>query len=260
MTYEVPIPTVPTFVRKITERSDLMDPTHVEELMIHLFSSAKRLRFARGPFRIARVRPGLAIPGHGDLGFGPLGAFDHGDLLPGLHIPMHPHHNDEILSYLVEGELIHRGSHGYEARVTPQNLMVMNAGAEIWHEERMDEAGPETHMLQIFVRPHTPELDSHVSFGDPGNLIAGAWRPIAGPQGPLVVRNWVWTFDRQAQAEEDFTLPGPPEDGLAAWVYVFSGELQGEGFTLSTGDGFALLPGDEPPQVPRPTPAWCFFG
>jgi redox-sensitive bicupin YhaK (pirin superfamily) len=149
----------------------------------------------------------------------------------------------------VEGELIHRDSHGYEARVTPQNLMVMNAGAEIWHEERMDEAGPETHMLQIFVRPHTPELDSHVSFGDPGDLIPGVWRPIAGPHGPLAMRNRVWVFDRQAQAEEELTLPAPPEDGLAAWVYVFSGELQGEGFSLSAGDGFALLPGDEPPQV-----------
>lgn len=217
--------------------------------MIHPFSAAKRLRFARGPFRIARVRPGLAIPGHGDFGFGPLGAFDHGDLQPGLYIPMHPHHNDEILSYLVEGELIHRDSHGYEARVTPQNMMVMNAGAEIWHEERMDEAGPETHMLQIFVRPHTPELDSDVSFGDPGDFIPGAWRAITGPDGPLVVRNRVWIFDRQAKAEEEITLPAPPQDGLAAWLYLFSGELQGEGLTLKPGDGFALMPEDEAPAL-----------
>ena len=81
-----------------------------------------------GAFKISPILPGLTIEGHHDHGYGPLARFDLSQLDPGGMIPMHPHQNDEIVTYMLQGALRHTDSAGSSFDVSPGKLMVMNAG------------------------------------------------------------------------------------------------------------------------------------
>jgi hypothetical protein len=45
------------------------------------------------------------------------------------------------------------------------HLMVMNAGWSFWHEERTLPDDPHLRMLQIFIRPHTIDLEPRIQHG-----------------------------------------------------------------------------------------------
>jgi hypothetical protein len=57
--------------------------------------------------------------------------------------------NDEILSYIWRGTMVHEDSAGYRIPLSPRKLMMMNAGRGFWHEESTPSEPVE--MLQIFV-------------------------------------------------------------------------------------------------------------
>jgi redox-sensitive bicupin YhaK (pirin superfamily) len=48
---------------------------------------------------------------------------------------MHPHKDDEIITYLRSGQVNHRDSEGNTVIISNQRLMVMNAGAGFYHEQ-----------------------------------------------------------------------------------------------------------------------------
>ena len=105
---------------------------------------------AHGPFQLRRIRPGVALGRTDDGGFGGLGLIDHARLQPGLVVRMHEHRNDEIISYLRSGRMQHTDSAGRSEVISPDRLMVMNAGAGFSHEEAVLGDDP-IEMLQIFV-------------------------------------------------------------------------------------------------------------
>jgi len=90
---------------------------------------------AQGPFQLRRIRPGVSLGRTDDPGFGGLGLIDHARLQRGLVVKMHEHRNDEIISYLRSGRMQHTGSAGRSEVISPDRLMVMNAGAGFSHEE-----------------------------------------------------------------------------------------------------------------------------
>jgi redox-sensitive bicupin YhaK (pirin superfamily) len=53
-----------------------------------------------GGFGIQILYPGLIRPQLDDSGFSTIGRIDHARITPGTLIPMHPHKNDEILTYV----------------------------------------------------------------------------------------------------------------------------------------------------------------
>lgn len=72
---------------------------------------------------------------------GPFIFFDHlqrAELAPGrgLDVPPHPHIGLATVTYLFEGELVHRDSLGCTQTIRPGELNWMNAGAGIVHSER----------------------------------------------------------------------------------------------------------------------------
>jgi hypothetical protein len=63
--------------------------------------------------------------------FGPV-AFDRGQA---MDVPAHPHIGLQTVSWLLEGEVLHRDSLGYQAIVRPGGVNVMTAGRGIAHAE-----------------------------------------------------------------------------------------------------------------------------
>src|SRR5258708_4646574 len=100
-----------------------------------------KLRHEMGPFTIITNLPGRAIPNHWDHGYGPLARFDESILEPGGFIPMHEHRNDEIISYVSDGIIEHADTAGGSFPISAGQIMVMNAGKSLWHEEQTKQDG-----------------------------------------------------------------------------------------------------------------------
>ena len=147
-------------------------------------------RHQAGEFGIEILHPGLA-DNAGDSGIGALGRIDHARVGEGTVVRMHPHKDDEILTYLRGGRVRHQDTEGHLEEISATRLMMMNAGRSFQHEETVID-GPLTG-LQIFLRPHAPDLDPMVQFHDFGTAHSvNEWRLIAGPRdAPLTVRGEV---------------------------------------------------------------------
>ena len=206
--------------------------------------AAERLHLRRGPFRIWRSYPGRHVSD--DTGLGPIGAVDYAELLPGLLVPMHEHRDDEIVSYLREGEMTHVDSAGRREVISAQRLMVMNAGAGFSHEESIPADGAPVRMLQIFLRPYKASLPPGVQFAPLEPRVSdGRWRLVAGPEGvgaPAWVRSDVLVLDAALGA--GVALDVPAREGHGWWLYVMRGGARVGEHRLSAGDSLACVAGD----------------
>lgn len=199
--------------------------------------------FRQGPFEIRRIRPGRIRSEGADPALGPLAAIDHANLGVGTIVSMHEHRNDEILSYLRRGLMVHQDSAGHRVSLSPERIMMMNAGRSFWHEETAPDSPVE--MLQIFIRPSEADLDGRVNFLDLEAVEkTQGWRLIAGPEdsgAPLQIRNSVVVQD--AFLPRGNSLPSPFQAGMVLWLYVMDGEAVISGQTLTKGDAITDLDG-----------------
>jgi len=108
-----------------------------------------------GGFSVRRVLP---APRHRMVG--PFAFFDHmgpADFAPGggIDVRPHPHINLATVTYLFEGEILHRDSLGSAQAIRPGAINWMTAGRGIVHSERtppeLRAAGHRVHGLQIWV-------------------------------------------------------------------------------------------------------------
>lgn len=142
---------------------------------------------------------------------------------------MHPHRDDEILTYLRTGKVRHRDSEGFTGIISNQHLMMMNAGATFYHEEKVLEEAGVLGGLQIFLRPEVAGLPPQVQFHqlqEPYSV--NRWRKIAGngEDYPLQVRSNTWLMDLRLEVGKEILLPELPIEDAAFLFYVFNGEIQ----------------------------------
>jgi quercetin 2,3-dioxygenase len=177
--------------------------------MLQKISADKRIPHGQGAFQIRILYPGSAIKSN-DSGIGTIGRFDHAQLTPGVFVGMHPHQNDEILSYLRSGDLVHRDSHGEQVTVSATKIMMMNAGTKIYHEESIPNDGKPVEMLQIFLRPEVNGLQPAVNFHDFETVFSeNKWRLVAGDtaNSPLKIRSNTAVLDVRLSVNTKLQIP-----------------------------------------------------
>ena len=198
----------------------------------------------RGGFGIQILYPGLIRSALNDTGFFTLGRIDHARIIPGTIIPMHPHKDDEILTYLRSGKVKHLDSEGLTDIISNQKLMMMNAGAKFSHEELVLEEGGVLEGLQIFIRPEFSGLKPQVQFYQLQEIYSiNQWRKIAGKGNdyPLQIRSNTWLMDIRLEKENQAVLPDPIAENTAFLFYVFSGKIQvNEQMLLTTGESVLI--------------------
>lgn len=195
-----------------------------------------------GPIKI--LYPGLVL-NNGDTGIGSIGRIDHAQLPPGAFIAMHPHINDEILSYFRSGNVKHTDSEGFTEFITENRLMLMKAGKEFYHEERVMEDKGQIEGLQIFIRPEKKDLTPQVEFHELAEVHSFTnWRMIASPEtddGLLKLRSETWIFDRKLNTEKNISLPNLHSEKLTLLLYVFKGSISLNGsLEASKGESFLI--------------------
>ncbi|MDC7217831.1 MAG: pirin family protein [Spirochaetales bacterium] len=197
-----------------------------------------------GGFGIQILYPGLIIPELNDTGFSTIGRIDQARITPGTLIPMHPHKNDEILTYLRRGKVKHKDSEGHSAVISNQQLMMMNTGSRFSHEEKTLEDDGTLEGLQIFIRPEIENLNPQVQFHQLSETSSiNQWRKIAGKGSdyPLQMRSNTWIMDMQLQIGEEVFLPELSIENTSLLFYVFSGEIQvNANIQLKTGESVLI--------------------
>jgi redox-sensitive bicupin YhaK (pirin superfamily) len=197
-------------------------------------------------FSVRRVLPSAARRMVGPFIFvdhmGPVG-------LPagqGLDVRPHPHVNLATVTYLFEGEILHRDTLGSEQPIRPGAVNWMTAERGIAHSERSPalerKSGPRVHGMQLWVALPTAHEEDAPSFQHHGaetipevgrdgarlRVIAGE---AYGVRSPVAVLSPL--FYVEARLEAGATLQLPDEHaGRAAYVAEGSvssdGELHGE--------------------------------
>jgi redox-sensitive bicupin YhaK (pirin superfamily) len=215
---------------------------------MNIFRAQQRSSHGKGSFHIESVKPGLAFAENSDPAMGPFSGFDHATLEVGTVVKMHEHVNDEILSYMWQGTMLHEDKAGNKIPISRTKLMMMNAGKSFWHEESAPDEAIE--MLQIFVRPREADLAGHVNFLDrEDGAPIGKWGLVGGPEGtdsPLTIRNQVYVYDTVLEASRTLEIPVHP--GFTPWLYVMDGEITVGDNQLGKGDGVSCTH-DELPSV-----------
>lgn len=175
----------------------------------------------------------------------------------------HPHIGLSTVTYLFEGEIMHRDSVGSEQAIRPGEVNWMTAGRGITHSERFERArleGGTMHGIQAWVA--LPEADeetepafAHYGTGDlpvfeeggvRGRLVAGeAFGAKAGVKthSPLFYIHW----DLAPGARVSL-----PEDGWERAAYVVAGSVEAEGQRFEAGRMIVFAPG-QPAQLTAAT-------
>lgn len=178
-----------------------------------------------GPIKI--FYPGLNIS-NSDSGIGSIGRIDHPEFHGRTTIPMHPHVNDEILSYFRTGKADHKDSEGFVETIGNKKLMLMKAGKSFFHEETIDGQGEPLEGLQIFIRPGKKDLKPEVIFYDLEELHSeNSWRLLASPNPDTVFQfsSQTWLYDMKLLHGSSSQLPKFPKENLTALLYVFKGSV-----------------------------------
>jgi redox-sensitive bicupin YhaK (pirin superfamily) len=181
----------------------------------------------------------------GPVQFGP----DHG-----LDVRPHPHINLATVTYLFEGEILHRDSLGSEQPIRPGAVNWMTAGRGIVHSERsptsLRKTGPRVHGLQLWValpgaqEETAPSFRHHPSADIPAVEVPGArLRVIAGSAfgatSPVSVLSELFYVEGELDRRAELELP---EEPLGRAAYVVEGSIACDGRPFGPGSMLVFRP------------------
>lgn len=224
--------------------------------MIELVIDQRRRRLAPGGFEVGRV-----LPFAKRRMVGPFIFFDHigpvelpAGIPDDLDVLPHPHIGLSTLTYLFEGEIMHRDSVGSEQVIRPGEVNWMTAGRGITHSERFERArreGGRAHGIQAWVA--LPDADeecaptfAHYDLNDlptfdetgiQGRLVAGealGLRAAVKTHSPLFYLHWALAAGARTQLPAEY-----PERAL----YVVTGAIEVNNRRFEAGQMLVLSSG-----------------
>lgn len=196
----------------------------------------------RGRGGIQILYPGLVM-NEGDTGIGSIGRIDHAEINGNGTIPMHPHVNDEILSYFRSGKGLHRDSEGFEEIIGKEKMMYMKAGKLFYHEETIMSEDEPLEGLQIFIRPSEKDLKPEVVFWDLDKLHSeNEWRLVASGTKETLFQfsSETWIYDTKLLSGFSINLPDLPMQDLTCLLYVFKGAITANNINLQKKEGIVI--------------------
>jgi len=230
--------------------------------MIEMVIDARRKDL--GGFEVARI-----LPFHSRRMIGPFIFLDQmgpAEFAPGadaINVRPHPHIGLSTLTYLFEGEIMHRDNLGYTQAIRPGEVNWMTAGKGIVHSERTDPpkraTGGPMHGMQAWIALPDEAEDMDPGFHHHGEADLPAYengglfaRLVAGEaygaaaavktSSPLFYVHW--------EMQEGVRTAPPPGKGSGGMseraLYVAKGTIEVAGRTFHEGQMIVLEPHAEP--------------
>ena len=92
------------------------------------------------------------------MNFGPLRVFNDDAIKPATGFGFHQHHDMEIVTYVIDGELEHKDNTGNNGVIYPGEVQRMTAGSGIMHSEYNHSSQKPLRLLQMWVLPNKKSL------------------------------------------------------------------------------------------------------
>ena len=93
------------------------------------------------------------------MNFGPLRVFNDDTIKPATGFDFHQHHDMEIVTYVIDGELEHKDNQGNNGVIYPGEVQRMTAGSGITHSENNHSTKKPLRLLQMWVFPNKKNLE-----------------------------------------------------------------------------------------------------
>ncbi|WP_210503188.1 pirin family protein [Nocardioides xinjiangensis] len=178
-----------------------------------------------------------------NLGFGPLVCHNDDLLDPGAGYGEHPHSELEIVTWVLEGSLVHTDSTGARHVVDAGRAQVLSAGAGIRHSEVADAGSGRCRFVQAWLRPSEPGGQPSYVVGEAPTPGSGGLTEVVGGDGLPIGASGARLLVARLAAGQSVTLPEDPRQH----VFAATGSVDLAGTSL--GDGDALRIEGEPGQV-----------
>lgn len=92
------------------------------------------------------------------MNFGPLRVFNDDTIKPATGFGFHQHHDMEIVTYVIDGELEHKDNQGNHGVIYPGEVQRMTAGSGIMHSEYNHSKQKPLRLLQMWIFPNKKNL------------------------------------------------------------------------------------------------------
>ncbi len=222
--------------------------------MIELVIDSRRKDL--GGFEVGRVLP---YPTHRMVG--PFAFFDHMgpvDMPAGISrkvdVRPHPHIGLSTVTYLFDGEIMHRDSLASEQAIRPGEVNWMTAGRGITHSERFEKArakGDHLHGIQAWVALPTQDEEADPGFWHhgPDDLptyeTEGLWARLVagkafGAEAKVKTHSPMFYVHWELAAGAKASLPAEYPERAA---YIARGEVEVDGHTYAAGQMLVFKPG-----------------
>lgn len=170
-----------------------------------------------------------------NLGFGPLVCHNDDAVAPGAGYPDHSHSELEIVTWVLEGALVHTDSTGARHVLEAGRAQALTAGSGLRHSEAADPASGGCRFVQAWLTPDTSGArpayvvgEAPTSTGELVDVVGGTGLPIGVAGARLLVA-------RLAPGQA-VTLPDDPRQH----VFVATGTVTLAGDPVRAGDAVRL--------------------
>lgn len=209
--------------------------------MIKVITSEERHTDRSGPIQSEFSFSFADYDDPGNAHFGCLLVLNDHILEPGKKIEPHPHHDLEILTYVISGTLGH--SEGSESPLILKEgtFQVISAGSGIIHAECNPSEDESVRYLQLWFLPdHRNGSPGRDSLHVPRSSRIGAWEPIVSGKGmddSLRIRQDVNVYVPVLEDDQEIVIPS---QNRRQHLFLISGHLD----FRSGNQHFSLKPGD----------------
>ncbi|WBB81212.1 pirin family protein [Micromonospora sp. WMMD882] len=170
---------------------------------------------------------------------------------PGMQVPPHPHTGLQTVTWLLDGEILHRDSLGNVQHIRPGQLNVMTSGHGIAHSEKSPATRPPVmHGVQLWVALPDPARSGPADFRHHAEL--PRWRErdltvtllvgeLSGVRSPAVAHTPL--LGAQLEPESAGPVRLPLRRDFEYGVLVMSGAAEVDGVHLTPGALLYVAPG-----------------
>lgn len=183
---------------------------------------------------------GYRDPDH--MGFRSLRVMNEDRVAAGQGFGTHAHHDMEIVSYVLDGELEHKDSMGNGEVLRPGEFQRITAGTGITHSEFNPSTQNSTHFYQIWLLPERKGIEpsyEQKAFAPSGRknqlqLVASR----EAKDGSLLIHQDanIYLADLASGNELTYEIPS----GRHVWLQVLRGSVDVSGHALDTSDAVAV--------------------
>lgn len=161
---------------------------------------------------------------------------------PNMGFPIHTHHDMEIVTWVLDGELAQKDSEGNTGILYPGLAQRMSAGTGIWHSEMNLQQDKDVHFIQMWVPPDTKSVNpSYEQLDINRELERGGLIQIASGRGHdaaiSIKQKGAVLWGGRLKPGESVQVPDAPYVHL----FIAKGSVDLEGASLlNTGDAVRL--------------------